>query len=90
MGLDNEPAVPLALKNLGAIPTHLYFANMRNKVKCENSYIATHLYFWIDEFIVVNPYLSSKAIVIVSDYLQSIQATLQKGIKISHLWSGYF
>lgn len=89
MGLDDEPAASPTLKDLRAIPTHLCFSNVRNKVKCENGCVTANLHFRVNEFIAVNPYISPKSFVVTSKRLQPIQAALQKGIEVNHIWGGY-
>ncbi len=89
MGLDDEPTASLTVKNLSAIPAHLRFSNVRNKVKRENGCVTANLHFRINELIAVNPYFSQKRFVIAGERLQAIQATFQKGIKVNHIWSGY-
>ena len=63
MGLDDEPTAPLALENLGTIPAHLCFSNIRNEVKRENGRITAHLNFRTNEFIAVDPYFPTKGFV---------------------------
>lgn len=89
MGLDDEPPILPAFKNLCAIPTHLCCSRIRREVKSENGDIAAQLNFWINEFIAVDPYFSPESFVVLSKFLQAVQTMFQKRVEVYHIRSAY-